>query len=145
VPGVASRKTRGARPFGYLPADDEAGGEPVKIADITTEQDVKVLRARARANAPAAAAEAPAPVRQMPAAPPVELHKIESVTRQIDSFLRSINRSLQFRLDETTGRMVVSICDAETGEVIRQVPGEEALRIAQDLENHLSGMLDEKA
>jgi flagellar protein FlaG len=75
----------------------------------------------------------------------VELHKIESVTRQIDSFLRSINRSLQFRLDETTGRMVVSICDAETGEVIRQVPGEEALRIAQDLENHLSGMLDEKA
>jgi flagellar protein FlaG len=117
----------------------------VKIADITTERDVKVLRARARVDAPAAAAEAPEPVRQMPAAPPVELHKIESVTRQIDSFLRSINRSLQFRLDETTGRMVVSICDAETGEVIRQVPGEEALRIAQDLETHLSGMLDEKA
>jgi flagellar protein FlaG len=75
----------------------------------------------------------------------VESHRIESVTRQIDSFLRSMNKSLQFRLDESTGRMIVSICDSETGEVIRQVPGEEALRIAQDLENRLSGMLDETA
>ena len=41
--------------------------------------------------------------------------------------------------------MVVSICDAETGEVIRQVPGDEALRIAQNIENRLSGMLDETA
>src|SRR5688572_31712229 len=88
---------------------------------------------------------APPPERQAPAASPVEVHRIESVTRQIDSFLRSMNRSLQFRLDESTGRMIVSICDSETGEVIRQVPGEEALRIAQDLENRLSGMLDEKA
>jgi flagellar protein FlaG len=84
------------------------------------------------------------PVRQKPAAPPVEIHKIESVTRQIDSFLRSMNKSLQFRVDESTGQMIVSICDSETGEVIRQVPGEEALRIAQNLENRLSGMLDEK-
>jgi flagellar protein FlaG len=87
----------------------------------------------------------PEPARQTPAAPPVEVHKIESVTRQIDSFLRSINRSLQFRLDESTGRMVVSILDSETGEVIRQVPGDEALRIAQDIETRLSGMLDEIA
>jgi flagellar protein FlaG len=88
----------------------------------------------------------PAPVqRQTRAAPAVEIPKIESVTRQIDSYLRSINKSLQFRLDETTGQMVVSICDAETGEVIRQVPGEEALRIAQRIEDQLSAMLDEKA
>jgi flagellar protein FlaG len=91
-----------------------------------------------------AAPAAPEP-RQSRAAPPVEIPKIESVTRQIDSYLRSINRSLQFRLDQATGQMVVSICDAETGEVIRQVPGEEALRIAQRIENQLSTMLDEKA
>ena len=83
--------------------------------------------------------------RQTRAAPPVEIPKIESVTRQIDSYLRSINRSLQFRLDQATGQMVVSICDTETGEVIRQVPGEEALRIAQRIEDQLSAMLDEKA
>jgi flagellar protein FlaG len=118
----------------------------MKITDATTvDMEVKALRAQVRNEASAATEAAAAPVRQAPAAPAVQLHNIESVTRQIDSFLRSINRSLQFRVDESTGRMIVSICDAETGEVIRQVPGEEALRIAQDLENRLSGMLDETA
>ena len=122
----------------------------MKIADVTTDREVKALRANARDNAttqrsPSMGGSAAEPARQTPAAPPAEVHKIESVTRQIDSFLRSINRSLQFRLDESTGRMVVSICDAETGEVIRQVPGDEALRIAQNIENRLSGMLDETA
>jgi flagellar protein FlaG len=115
----------------------------MKIADVTAETEVKALRAQARNEALIVEPPAAAPARQAPAAAPVEFHKIESVTRQIDSFLRSINRSLQFRLDESTGRMVVSICDSETGEIIRQVPGEEALRIAQNLENRLSGMLDE--
>jgi flagellar protein FlaG len=117
----------------------------MKISDVAAEVESKAQRAQARAEAPAQAAEKPAePARQLPAAPPVEIHKIESVTRQIDSFLRSMNKSLQFRVDESTGRMIVSICDAETGEVIRQVPGEDALRIAQSLESRLSGMVDEK-
>src|SRR5688572_31157485 len=85
------------------------------------------------------------PARQLPAAPHVEIRKIESVTRQIDSFLRSINKSLQFRVDQATGEMIVTIRDEETGEVIRQVPGEDALRIAQRIEDTLSAMLDEKA
>ena len=118
----------------------------MKITDVAAESELKAQRAKAQVEAAPKAAEKPAePVRQAPAAPPVEVRKIESVTRQIDSFLRSMNKSLQFRLDESSGRMIVSICDAETGEVIRQVPGEEAMRIAQNLENRLSGMLDEKA
>ena len=121
----------------------------MKITDVAAEVEMKAQRAKARAEAPVqngkTAAEKPAePVRQLPAAPPVEIHRIESVTRQIDSFLRSMNKSLQFRVDESSGRMIVSICDAETGEVIRQVPGEDALRIAQSLESRLSGMVDEK-
>jgi flagellar protein FlaG len=117
----------------------------MRITDVTAEVELKAQRAQSRADARAQVAEKAAEAaRQIPAAPPVEIHKIESVTRQIDSFLRSMNKSLQFRLDESTGRMIVSICDSETGEVIRQVPGEEALRIAQDLENRLTGMLDEK-
>ena len=115
----------------------------MRIGEATT------VEAKARNVAQSRQAEvpaAPAPAqRQTRAAPPVEIPKIESVTRQIDSYLRSINKSLQFRLDEATGQMVVSICDAETGEVIRQVPGEEALRIAQRIEDQLSTMLDEKA
>jgi flagellar protein FlaG len=117
----------------------------MRVCDATLEVEVKALRNAQPPRAPAPA-EAPLPTgRQASAAPPVEVPKMESVTRQIDSFLRSINRSLQFRVDEATGRMVVSLYDAETGEVIRQLPGEDALRIAQRIQESLGAMLDEQA
>ncbi len=117
----------------------------MKIGEATTDFEMRAQRAAQPRKADASTAPTAEAPRQRPAARPVEIPKIESVTRQIDSFLRSINKSLQFRLDDATGQMVVSICDAETGEVIRQVPGEEALRIAQRIEGQLSVMLDEKA
>ncbi len=117
----------------------------MKIGEARTEFEVRAQRA-SQPKQVAAPVPAPAEIpRQKPAAPPVEIPKIESVTRQIDSYLRSINRSLQFRVDQASGEMIVTICDAETGEVIRQVPGEEAVRIAQRIEDQLSAMLDEKA
>ncbi|MEO8063023.1 MAG: flagellar protein FlaG [Pseudomonadota bacterium] len=79
------------------------------------------------------------------AAPPVEVPKIESVTKQIDSFLRSIGRSINFRVDPGSGEMVVSVIDANTGEIIRQVPGEDALKLAQSIENSMSAFVDERA
>jgi len=124
----------------------------MKIGDAQTEVDVRTqlaavqrklaATAAAQTQAQTPAAEAP---RQAAAARPVTIPKIESVTRQIDSFLRSINKSVQFRVDQATGEMIVTIRDDSTGEVIRQVPGEDALRIAQRIEDQLSAMLDEKA
>src|SRR3954469_3476105 len=120
----------------------------MKIGDAQTDVDVRAQLAAARKTAaPTAAVPQPAaePPRQQRAAPAVEIPKIESVTRQIDSYLRSMKKSLQFRVDHATGQMIVAIRDDETGEVIRQVPGEDALRIAQRIEDSLSAMLDEKA
>ena len=117
----------------------------MKIGDAVVEVEKTVQRGAVAAKAVAVPEAVATPVRQLPAAPPVEIRKIESVTRQIDSFLRSINKSLQFRVDQATGEMIVTIRDDSTGEVIRQVPGEDALRIAQRIEDQLSAMLDEKA
>jgi flagellar protein FlaG len=120
--------------------------EPMKVGDAQSDVEVRArLIAAARKSAAPAAAQAADVPRQERAAPPVEIPKIESVTRQIDTFLRSINKSLQFRVDPATGQMIVTIRDDETGEIIRQVPGEDALRIAQRIEDTLSAMLDETA
>jgi flagellar protein FlaG len=121
----------------------------MKIGDAMVDVEVKAQRAaeqERRAVALPKAAASPAPVQDQGGnhRPPA-IPKIESVTRQIDSFLRSINRSLDFRLDEATGQMVVTLRDSSTGEVIRQIPGEEALRIAARIESGLSLMLDEQA
>ena len=105
----------------------------MKIGDAIVEVEKTVQRAAVAAKAVAVPEVAAKPVRQLPAAPHVEIR------------LRSINKSLQFRVDQATGEMIVTIRDEETGEVIRQVPGEDALRIAQRIEDTLSAMLDEKA
>jgi len=119
----------------------------MKIGDVTVETGVKWQRP--------AVEERPAVTlpRQLDEQPkheakpvaPIEVPKIESVTRQIDSFLRSIGRTINFRVDPGSGEMIVSVLDANTGEVIRQVPGEEALKLAQRIEDSLSMMLDERA
>jgi len=74
------------------------------------------------------AAPAPAPVRSEPTVRPTQ-ETLAVIARQIDSYLRSVDRSLQFSVDETSGRMVISVRDA-SGNLVRQIPGEEALRLA---------------
>lgn len=117
----------------------------MKVGEATTDFETAARQAATPKRVEVPSAPVPAPVRQTTAAPPVEIRKIESVTRQIDSFLRSIDKSVQFQVDQATGEMIVTIRDDVTGEVIRQVPGEEALRIAQRIEDQLSAMLDEEA
>ena len=57
---------------------------------------------------------------------------VEKAAARMEAYARSIGRSLQFRVDENSGRVVVSVRDPSTGELIRQIPSEDALRIAED-------------
>jgi len=111
---------------------------------IAQEADVRIQRKAQAERATAPAVENAEKVPASKPARPVEIPKMESVTRQIDTFLRSTNRALQFRVDNASGRMVVSVTDAATGEVIRQVPGEEALRMAERIDAQIGALLDEK-
>lgn len=120
----------------------------MRIGDVTAETGVKLQRP-AIEDRPAIQlpqkVEIEQPAQQARPAPPVEFANIESVTKQIDSFLRSFGRSISFRVDPGSGQMIVSVLDANTGEVIRQVPGEDALKLAQSIEQRMSAMLDERA
>ncbi len=62
--------------------------------------------------------------------------------QQIESYLRSIGRALEFSIDDTTGRTVVTVRDSATGETIRQIPSEEALRLARALGNQSNALID---
>ncbi len=50
---------------------------------------------------------------------------------------------LSFRVDESVGRVVVSIIDGETGEVVRQIPNNEALAIMRRVRESLEHLVDE--
>jgi len=62
---------------------------------------------------------------------------LDSAVKQLNSYVQSINRNLEFNIDNDSGKTVVKVIDAETDELIRQIPNEEALIIARQLDTGL--------
>jgi flagellar protein FlaG len=61
----------------------------------------------------------------------VDPQKIEQAVQQITSFGKGLTRSLSISVDERSGNFVVQVQNSETKEVVRQIPAEEVLRIAE--------------
>ena len=47
---------------------------------------------------------------------------------------QSAQRNLNFKLDDDSQRMIVTVTEASTGKIIRQMPSEEALRLSENLD-----------
>lgn len=71
--------------------------------------------------------------------------QVEKAVQDIQAFVDSNQRNLDFSIDETTGDVVVKIVATQSGEVIRQLPSEEALKMAQRLRDPHSLLFDEQA
>ncbi|MDO6568455.1 flagellar protein FlaG [Alteromonas sp. 1_MG-2023] len=54
---------------------------------------------------------------------------------EVESFLQVQNRNLAFSIDEETERSVVTVKDSQSGDVIRQIPSEEVLAIAERIQD----------
>ncbi|MDR1310880.1 MAG: flagellar protein FlaG [Burkholderiaceae bacterium] len=89
----------------------------------------RVVAERAQEEAEAAAAE-----------PKDELAQTRDAVDNISDALRFMARGLQFSVDRDLGRVVVKIVDAETQEVVKQIPSEEAIALAKSL-GKMTGML----
>lgn len=61
--------------------------------------------------------------------------EIEKVVESINSFLQSSRRSLEFSVDENSGRTVITVFDSERKTVIRQIPPETAINIMQRIQS----------
>jgi flagellar protein FlaG len=77
-------------------------------------------------------------------AQPASAPDIEAAATQIDRYLKSVSRSLEFRVDKPSGHTVVSVRDTETGDVIRQFPGDEVLRLAEMAQEQTIVLVREK-
>ena len=70
---------------------------------------------------------------------------VESVVSRISDFVQNFQRDLQFTVDKESGRTVIKVIDSKTEELIRQIPAEETLRIARNLDSPESLILREQA
>ncbi len=70
---------------------------------------------------------------------------LEKAVTDIREFVQASQRNLDFSIDDTTHRVVVKVIATDSGEVIRQIPSETALKLAQDLSKASSLLFDTKA
>ena len=55
---------------------------------------------------------------------------VKKAASQINDFVKEIGRSLEFSVDEASGRVIITVRESETGKIVRQIPPEELLAIA---------------
>jgi flagellar protein FlaG len=67
------------------------------------------------------------PVKEAPRA------QVEDAVVTLQAFAQSVSRDLNFSVDDGSGQVVVKVTDATSGDVIRQIPSEEALQLAENL------------
>lgn len=65
--------------------------------------------------------------------------KLKETVRDLNEYVQVVRRNLQFSIDENSGRTIISVIDAETDEVIRQIPPETAVDLARRLEEQTGG------
>jgi flagellar protein FlaG len=70
---------------------------------------------------------------------------IDKAAQELESFVNSMGRNINISVDGNTGYHVVTVTNAETGEVIRQMPSPELLKIAQSLPKFDGLFLNHKA
>ena len=66
--------------------------------------------------------------------------EVKASIEALNQVMRDAPTSLQFSIDNNSKRFVVQVTDTDTGEIIKSVPGEAILRIAENLES-LKGVL----
>jgi flagellar protein FlaG len=74
----------------------------------------------------------------------VTAEAVKDAAKAIETYMKNSNRNLEFKLDEASGQMVVSVRDATTGDLIRQIPGEAALRLARQLNDQTVSLVSLK-
>lgn len=71
--------------------------------------------------------------------------ELKNAVSRIEEFISRHSRQLEFSVDDDAGRLVVTVREKHTGEIIRQIPPEEVLSVAANIADRLvqdgSGLL----
>lgn len=70
----------------------------------------------------------------------VEPEKIAEAVETVTAYVESLSRSLAISVDQRSGDFIVKVQDANTEEVIRQIPSEEIMAISAAISEQLDGL-----
>lgn len=66
---------------------------------------------------------------------PVNMEELEQAVQKVNNLPQLVSRDLMFIVDEDSGSTVVKVVNADTEELIRQIPSEEALQISKHMDD----------
>ncbi|WP_312935382.1 flagellar protein FlaG [Pseudomonas sp.] len=78
-------------------------------------------------------------------APAASREALEKAVGDMRDFARDNQRNLEFSIDDDSGKVVVKVIATDSGEVIRQLPSEAALKLAQTLNDANSLLFKDEA
>ena len=74
---------------------------------------------------------------------------IEEIVQDLESSLEKmkgvLRSNLQFEVDKKAEMVVVKIVNKDTGEMIRQIPPDEIVKLIQNLNEFIGALMDERA
>ena len=65
--------------------------------------------------------------------PQPEPRDVERLTKELNVAIQRLGRDLRFKVDMESGNSVIQVLDRETGEIIRQIPPENAKTYVSDM------------
>ena len=105
----------------------------VSVANKSERNQVSAKSAESVDKTLAPADEASASADKVEPSAQASREEVEAAVATIQDFVQTVRRSLNFSLEEGSGRVVVKVTDASSGDIIRQIPSEEALQLAENL------------
>jgi len=71
--------------------------------------------------------------------------KLQQVVTELNQMMGMTSTKLSFSVDRESNKMVIRVVDAETQEVIRQIPSEDAINVAHHIHSLMGILYDASA
>jgi flagellar protein FlaG len=113
----------------------QSGGAPQVIAQPTRSDAEVVSQVASTVIKPSSVEASSQPTREV----------VAKAAADIQQFVQSMGRNLSFSVDEASGYHVVRVVNPNTGELVRQLPSEELLKIARDFQRLNNVLVSQRA
>lgn len=114
---------------------------PAQVKPLPASPQVSGVKGQKTGNDLPVAAEAAKPLPQEPVNSQAIQEQVQAAVKQMNEYIQSTQRDLNFTYDPASGDMVVKVLDRATQEVIRQIPDQIFLRISQSMAPEQPGQL----
>lgn len=111
---------------GRAKASPQAEGSNAPAQFTTTEGIVRIDSATS--------SQQPSKAQRLGSQNEAERGRLDNAVTRLNDFVQNVQRDLQFEVDNERGKTIVRVVDQQTKQVIRQIPDEVALRLADKLQ-----------